>query len=297
MLRSFRSGFPRDREQGSHRFARRRRTSLGQGLEPLEGRNLLSSVAGNQAPVLANPGTQFVEEGNRLTFQARATDPDAGQAITYSLDPGAPAGASIDAASGLLVWTPPNVQQTYAITVRATDNGTPSLSDARTLTVMVFDVPPGVHAGVNATLNAGTEFVRVGSFSDPNPDTWSATVDYGDGSGEQPLALNPDHTFRLDHTYTAAGNYTTSITINDSQGGQGRGFFSVQVIAADATHATSGTPQGQSSSSGQIPGTASSGGSNQGAHNSKNPLIVTGHKATFHKKFHIPHFVKSPRHP
>jgi hypothetical protein len=151
-----------------------------------------------------------------------------------------------------LLWTPPNVQTFDAITIRATDSGPQSLSTAETFTVMVFDVPPSINAGINASIAPGTEFVRSGSFADPNPDSWTATVDYGDGSGVQPLALSPNKTFQLDHTYVTSGNYVVAVTIIDSQGGQGHGYFAVQVQAPtpsttsnNSTPAPAGTSQGQ----------------------------------------------------
>jgi hypothetical protein len=295
MLRSLSSWVRCDRAHAAAPVLRRRRMSFGRGLERLEERRLLSTVGGaNQAPVLQGPGTQIVEEGDTLTVPVRATDPDAGQTLTYSLDPGAPAGATIDPTSGLLVWTPPNVQTIYAITVRATDNGSPGLSDAKTFQVMVFDVPPTVQAGVNATINAGAQFARTGSFSDPNPDTWSAVVDYGDGSGDQPLALRPDHTFQLAHAYGAAGNYTVAITIVDSQGFQGRGFFGVQVQApgTTATQTTGGSPQGQAQSS-SVPGQST--GSNSGSTQNLDGIITALRKG-HHAKVRIPHGPRAHRH-
>jgi hypothetical protein len=201
-------------------------------MEPLEGRSLLSVVTtpiADQPPALAPLATQSVEEGSSLALHVTATDPNPGHTVTCSLDLGAPAGAAINPASGLLTWTPPNVQATYSMTIRATDSGPAALFDAETLTVIVFDVPPAVSVGIDATVTPGTEFVRSGSFTDPNSDSWTATVDYGDGSGVQPLALGPDKTFELGHTYTTAGNYVVSVTIIDSQGGQGHGYFAVQV--------------------------------------------------------------------
>ena len=44
----------------------------------------------------------------------------------------------------------------------------------------------------------GTAYLDLaGSFDDPDADLWSATVDYGDGFGEQVLQLNDDHSFSL----------------------------------------------------------------------------------------------------
>jgi hypothetical protein len=253
--------------------------TFGGGLEPLEGRSLLSTAglaAPGQGPVLTGLSTQFVQEGNSLTLQAKATDPN-GQSLTYSLDPGAPAGATIDPTSGLFTWTPPDVQQVYNLSIRVTEAGAPGLSDAKTLTVMVFDVSPNVQAGVNATIDQGTALVRNGDFTDPNPDTWSATVDYGDGSGVQPLALNPDKTFALNHTYTTSGNYTVAVTINDSQGGQGRGFFAVQVQPASTPTqppSTGGSSQGQPSSGTGHSSTPNTGTSNGGSTYRQGPIKI-----------------------
>ena len=40
-----------------------------------------------------------------------------------------------------------------------------------------------------ATITEGSLFTGTGYFVDPDPDTWTATVDYGDGSGLQALPL------------------------------------------------------------------------------------------------------------
>ena len=50
-------------------------------------------------------------------------------------------------------------------------------------------------------------FAQSGSFTDPGADTWTATVDYGDGYGVQSLAL-VGKTFGLSHTYVDNGNFT-----------------------------------------------------------------------------------------
>jgi hypothetical protein len=231
-------------------------------MEPLEGRSLLSTVGFgglDQPPVLTPLAAQSVEEGSSLAVTITATDPNPGHTVAYSLDPGAPAGATINPSSGLLVWTPPNVQTIYSIPIRATDSGPEALSAVETLSVMVFDVPPQISAGINATIDQGTDFVRSGSFTDPNPDSWTASVDYGDGSGVQPLALNPDKTFTLDHTYTTPGNYVVGVTIIDSQGGQGHGYFAVQVQSpstsnppAPSSVGTTGTPVPAGTSQGQV---------------------------------------------
>jgi hypothetical protein len=70
-------------------------------------------------------------------------------------------------------------------------------------------------AGPDATIAAGTSYVYGGSFADGDMDSWSATVDYGDGSGAQPLTLNPDKSFVLSHPYASPGSYTVTVQVSD----------------------------------------------------------------------------------
>jgi hypothetical protein len=64
-------------------------------------------------------------------------------ALTYSLDPGALAGATIDPNTGAFSWTPALGQgpATYNVTVRVTDSGSPSLSDTKIFAVTVNAAP------------------------------------------------------------------------------------------------------------------------------------------------------------
>jgi len=83
----------------------------------------------------------------------------------------------------------------------------------------VDDVPsntvPVVDAGLDTTIDEGDTFFSSGSFVDSDADTWTATVDYGDGTGTTPLTLNPDKTFDLSHTFANNAPYTVTVTVND----------------------------------------------------------------------------------
>ena len=85
----------------------------------------------------------------------QATDPNAGQVLSYSLDSG-PAGATIGAATGVLRWTPADGPATASFTVRVTDNGVPSLSATATFEVSVTNVAPTLQISGPATVDAGT---------------------------------------------------------------------------------------------------------------------------------------------
>lgn len=69
---------------------------------------------------------------------------------------------------------------------------------------------PYIYAIPSTTVDAGSEYSYVGSFIDPNATGLTATVDYGDASGTQPLTLNGQN-FTLTHTYTSGGTYTVTV--------------------------------------------------------------------------------------
>ncbi|MGB8362435.1 MAG: Ig-like domain-containing protein, partial [Acidimicrobiia bacterium] len=69
-------------------------------------------------------------------------DPDTPlNTLTYSLT-GAPSGAAINPTTGIFTWTPTETQGpgTYFVKVKATDNGSPALSDSHTIKIVVREV-------------------------------------------------------------------------------------------------------------------------------------------------------------
>jgi len=104
----------------------------------------ITVLESNLPPVLAAIGNKLVTAGSNLTFTATATDPDRpAQALAFSLDAGAPAGASISPSTGIFSWTPSasHTPTTNQITVRVTDNGTPALNDFETFNIVVAGPP------------------------------------------------------------------------------------------------------------------------------------------------------------
>ena len=88
-----------------------------------------------------------------------------------------------------------------------------------------------VTAGGDAALREGQTFARKGSFVDEGSGAtrWTATVDYGGGAGEQPLALAADHSFRLSHRYAVAGVYVAKVTVQADGGTSGTTRFELMV--------------------------------------------------------------------
>jgi hypothetical protein len=63
------------------------------------------------------------------------------RALSFSLDSGAPANATIDAATGVFSWTPTEAQgpASYRITIRVTDDSSPALSSTGAFTAAVLE--------------------------------------------------------------------------------------------------------------------------------------------------------------
>jgi len=95
----------------------------------------------NSPPVLAPLPAFITTRSNTIGFTAMASDPEipGGQSLTFRLDADAPAGATIHPVSGLFTWMVPAGQTlgVYPVTVRVTDNGAPSMTDAQTIKLTV----------------------------------------------------------------------------------------------------------------------------------------------------------------
>jgi len=142
----------------------------------------------NSPPVLAPLADQTVAAGSLLTLQVVATDPDVPpQILTFSLDPGTPAGATINPTNGVFTWTPTTNQapSTNVLVVRVTDDGAPPLSAAQqvsiTVTTPTFDFSHiGLSADGRPTFAWGTEpgfTYRVAFKNSLNDAAWQKLVD------------------------------------------------------------------------------------------------------------------------
>ena len=115
----------------------------------------------------------------------------------------------------------------YNVTLTVTDND--GWTDAVSTTTTVANVSPVVLPFSGATILPGESYSANGSFTDPGAETWSGTVNYGDGSGTQSLALL-NKTFSLSHTYMTAGTFTTTASVSDGQL-TGNGTATVTVLS------------------------------------------------------------------
>jgi hypothetical protein len=214
-------------------------------LDPVYGANGLGvgflrlvTESSNVAPLVAPIANVTVDEGSPVSFTVQATGPEENETLTYTLEPGAPAGAAIDPDTGELTFTPTDGPATYVIGVRVTDNGLPPLSSVRTFTVTVNNVAPHVTVTPDATtIPEGSVFTGAGSFTDPGADSWTVTVDYGDGTDPEQVPYTAAKTFALAHLYRDDGAFTVTVTVDDGDGGTDTASFPVTVTNV-APHVT-----------------------------------------------------------
>lgn len=98
----------------------------------------------NNPPAINPISSQVATPLQELTFIVAANDPDPSAVISYSLAPGAPAGASINSATGEFSWTPTEAQggSTYAVNIVASDQFGATDNIAVSITVNTLDNPP-----------------------------------------------------------------------------------------------------------------------------------------------------------
>ena len=98
----------------------------------------------NTPPLLTPIPDAAVTESQMLAFTVTARDSNQPpQNLTFTLDSGAPVGASLHPQTGFFAWRPTSDQapSTNDLTVRVTDNGTPPMSDVWSFQVIVLKLP------------------------------------------------------------------------------------------------------------------------------------------------------------
>ncbi len=159
----------------------------------------------NRPPTLAAVGDQRVEPGVQLTVTFSATDPD-GNALTFAVQP-LPSGATLS--GNLLAWMPSAGQVgSYPVTVRVTDDGTPSASDSEAIVITVGRV------------NRPPLLSPIGN----------RTVDLGQSARIAIMATDPD----LDALVLACSGLPTGASFTDMRNGTGEILFAPTVASANS---------------------------------------------------------------
>lgn len=186
----------------------------------------ITVVVGNLPPVIAsvtNDGP--IRVGQDVTIAVTATDP-AGDSDPLSYRYDCDGNGAFERVSGVCAF---HLDGDHLVGVQVMDDDGGVALGSTTVTVF-SNLPPAIDAGADAVTDEGAAFTSAGSFADPNDeDTWTATVDYGDGSGVQPLGLAANKSFALSHVYADNGTYPVTVVVSDDKGGVGQDSLTVIV--------------------------------------------------------------------
>ena len=197
--------------------------------------------AANTAPRITTAATQSVAENTPTTTPVVtfAADDDESNTITWALT-GADAGDfTLNAASGALTFnTAPNYEtkRSYAVTVTATDNGTPNESSTPldlTITIVNAD-EAGTISDISGTVQVG-QTLTAGEVTDPDGGVTGITYQWQDAADDSNIAGATSATYIL--TAADAGKaIQVTVTYTDGEG-DGKTVTSaatVRVLAAPA---------------------------------------------------------------
>ena len=187
-------------------------------------------------------GSVFI--GSATEGSQTDNDPAAGTfnfAIPIPASVGAAAGVSITALSVATPVSPTNPA--------LQDTASPFAPEVVSDSGPAFGAPV-VSAGGGGTIVAGATFASQGAFTDTTSLSWTATVNYGDGTGTHALTINPvsidtgsgddysrvaSATFNLSHVFAGAGTYSVVVSVTNDSGLTGTSGFNVTVAAAPPT--------------------------------------------------------------
>lgn len=179
----------------------------------------------NYPPLLTPIDNRTLYAGSTLVITNSAYDPNPGDSLTYSLVAGAPAAASINSSTGVFSWTTTSADTNSAhpITIRVTDNGTPSMSSTASFSVTVLPPPPANRSPQllpidNRNINAGTTLTFTNLAYDPDTnDILAFSLDPGAPSG---AAIDPASGVFVWTPPDSASNTTSSVTVRVTDNGQ-----------------------------------------------------------------------------
>jgi hypothetical protein len=192
-------------------------------------------TVGPATPVIdLGPGPINLGEGDSI-FLTGTVSAGQGDPLTGSVDYGDGSGSQQLTFNGPTFSLAHQYNQEGNFTLQVTVTDPEGATGFATLMVQVTDVPPTVVLKPVRPLTEGGTFSTTGSFTDVASDgPWQATVNYGDGTGSQPVALNGNN-FALSHRFPGEGTFAVTVTVTNRDGVSGSATLNVSVLDAPLT--------------------------------------------------------------
>jgi predicted outer membrane repeat protein len=165
-----------------------------------------------------------ITEGSAVSLTGSFGDPNPLAPHTVRIDWGDGTITAFPLAAGVFQFqvphtyaTPPHNGSSFPIGVSVLDSTNGEVDGATAVTVT--NTAPVLQRGTPVVLDTqGSTFTQTFTFNDPGLDHFTATVDYGDGTGPQPVTVN-GRTITLSHVYTTEGTFKITLTLQDGFGG------------------------------------------------------------------------------
>lgn len=196
--------------------------SYGYGLaNALAAYQTLLNGMGSPPTITSTPPTTAAP-GSLYSYAVKATDPD-GDVISFSLTL-APAGMTIDAATGVISWMPGSAQiGANAVTVRVTDShGLAATQSFSVAVVQLVNHPPIANSNNYAMVKGGTLTVSapgvLANDSDPDTGDTLAALNFNKGTASGTLTGGANGGFSYKPASTFSGTATLSYQAQDNHG-------------------------------------------------------------------------------
>jgi len=216
------------------------------GLAGIQFTALNVGPAPNQAPAVSfTASATTVNEGDTFTANGSFSDPDSTSWIA-TVDYGDGSGTQQVILSPNKTFSLSHVyvdNGSYVITVSITDDGGQVGISTGSGGGVVVNNPAPVVPPITAPSNASQDSPTVIDvpFSDYGNQGHTATVNWGDGSGDQSVPVSGND-FSSGHSYQNPGTYTVTVTVTDSQGATTTQTLTITVLNVAPTVGTINFP-------------------------------------------------------
>ncbi len=208
------------------------------------------TVSNVNTPPTANAGAdQTVDEGDNVTLDGSATDPDTDDTITYLWSQ--TQGPTVTLSSSTSVsptFDAPLINSTQAIltfSLTVNDGAADSTPDTVDITVSNVNTPPTANAGADQTVDEGTTDIQLnGSATDPDTDD---TITYAWSQTQGPTvtlssSTSVSPTFDAPLINSTQAILTFSLTVNDGAVDSTPDTVIVTILDTDGSGVTNQTP-------------------------------------------------------
>lgn len=170
----------------------------------------------NRPPSITSSPVTTATTGLGYSYRVEATDPDAGDALTYSLTT-SPSGMTIDAASGVIAWSPASAG-TVDVAVQVTDTKGSTATQTFSIAVVRANQAPQVSGGTNQTITLPAQAALHGAATDDGlPAGGALAIVWTKQSGPGSVAFGNLSAADTTATFSEPGSYVVRLTANDGE--------------------------------------------------------------------------------